>query len=319
MPLIDRLRLAKDLLTAGRAQLHAGADDATAIQGIVHVDLAFDIAARAALDHVGRAPQPRSARRPTDFGDVLAAFPELGAHATPISQVHQTRNSAQHGGTPPSAGIRQQLRDDATVGVEIAFRLAGHDYWAFSSVPQIRSRYLRELLEGAQGMASLRPDDAAAVTMIAFERLRGWAEEVLGDFAIPDQMWIHSGHRAEDAFGMMSCADKRHEFVHAMLRLSATTVLKMSAASWVRLFTICRGHHVRVGDEALVFEHDATAAPVTQAQIAWAIETVARATLALELEWPDLVLGDEPKRRAEDPRLPYAAVTIISRGLPPRV
>jgi hypothetical protein len=168
MPLIDRLRLAKDLLTSGCAQLHAGADDATAIQGIVHVDLAFDVAARAALDHVGRTPQPRAGRRQTDFGDVLLAFTELGAHATPINQVHQTRNLAQHGGAPPPSSSRQQLRDDATTGVEIAFRLAGFDYWTFSSVPQIRSGHLRDLLESAQACAAARPDDAAAITMIAF-------------------------------------------------------------------------------------------------------------------------------------------------------
>jgi hypothetical protein len=284
MALIDRLRLSKDLATAGLPGLDPKAADAAALQGVVQVDLAFDIAARAALDHLGR-PIPL-----TTFPELLAALPELGAHLPAMEDLHRVRNNAQHGGLVPAAAIRQQLASDAAKGLEIAFAMAGSDFHRFSSVPQIQSSHFRDLLAEAHAMAASTPPDAIALVMVVFRRLRGWAEHVVGDAAIPDSMWLHVHERWNDVYGMVVCADKQDKFVDALLRIAATTVLKISVPTWLRLGALGEGRSVRWESGARVFEHAAEAIPVDESQALWAIEAVARATVSLEAEWPEHVL-----------------------------
>jgi hypothetical protein len=139
---------------------------------------------------------------------------------------------------------------------------------------------------------------------------------MIGNAAIPEQMWIHQGQRWDDAYGMASCADKNNEVVDALLRVSAAAVLKMSVPAWIRINLMGAGHLVRWRNGARVFEHQDGAADIDPADLEWAIETVARAALALEQDWPDLVLQPADDADEPDARLRYLPVRLIARGLP---
>src|SRR3569833_1133700 len=207
-----------------------------------------------------------------------------------MHDLHRVRNSAQHGGLVPAAAIRQQLARDAARGLEITFAMAGSDFQRFSSVPQIQSSHFRDLLAAAHTIAASASADAIALVMVVFRRLRGWAEHVVGDAAIPDSMWLHVHERWNDVYGMVRCADKQDEFVAALLRIAATTVLKISVPTWLRLGALGEGRRVRWLSGARVFEHATDAIPVDEAQALWAIEAVARAPVSLEADWPEHIL-----------------------------
>jgi hypothetical protein len=284
MSLIDRLRLSKDLALEGVAALDLHASDTAAIRGIVLLDLAFDIAARAALDHLGRSAAS------SNFPALLDALPELAGDRAALDLLHRFRNSAQHGGIAPPPITRSGLVRDGTRGLELVFSLASSDFQRFSSVDQITSVHLREPLEAALARARTAPGDAVALVTLAFARLRGWAEQLLGDAAIPDEMWVQQTDRWNDVRSMVNCADNRNEFVDALLRVAATTVLKMTVPTWIRLRLLGHGHAARWEADEWRFQHDEDASAVDFSQATWAIEAVARAALALEVDWPEYML-----------------------------
>lgn len=285
MALIDRLRLAKDLALQGTAGLDPDANDAKAIEGIVLLDLAFDISARAALDLLVRRPSNDK------YPALLAAMPELRDHASAMRSFHDVRNRAQHGGIAPPCSSRLALRRDGLQGLSIAFALAGHDFERFSSVSQIHSDYLRAPLEHALAKVGDASADAMALVMLAFSRSRGWAEHVIGDTLIPNEMWVHASPRWSDVRAMAVCADNRQEYVDAMLRIAGSQVLRLSIPAWLRLQWLGNGHIARLSRESgWSFMHKPDAQEVTVEEVNWAIETVARAILSLEQEWPDLTL-----------------------------
>lgn len=285
MPLIDRLRLAKDLALQGIAGLTPATSDADAIRGLVLVDLAFDVAARAALDETGRSPASDR------FPDLLIALHEIGPHAQATRDLHQIRNRAQHGGIAPPATTRDQLRRDGEDALRIAFSVAGQDFDRFSSVPQITSDYLRPPLERALQVASTQPDQAIALVGRAFERVRGWAEQIVGMATIPNEMWVNASARWSDTRLMVSCADNRDEFIDALLRTVSAAAVKMSVPDWIRLRDLAHGHDAKLDEnDEWRFEHAAEASAVDTDEASWAIERVARATLELERDWPEYVL-----------------------------
>jgi hypothetical protein len=277
------------------AGLSIDAPDARAIQGVVLADLAFDVAARAALDERGRTPNDDK------FPALLAALPELGAHTGAMRDLHVVRNRAQHGGIAPPAAVRQQLRLDAESGLGIVFELAGADYKRFSSVPQIRSAHFSDDLAEALALAPTAPADAMALVMRAFRRLRGWAEQIIGAATIPDLMWVHYSERWNDARWMAKCADNRDEFVDGMLRIAAATVLHITVPDWIRLNLKGSGHEIRYEERRRQFVHEPNEDnDVTIDDVAWAVEVVARAVLALELEWPHFRLVPVPPPEAAE-------------------
>jgi hypothetical protein len=153
--------------------------------------------------------------------------------------------------------------------------------------------------------------------MVAFERLKGWAEQLVGEATIPNEMGLHHGQRWNDVFGMAACEDNRNELVDGVLRVSATTVLKMPVPAWIRISALGEGHRVRWSDGLRRFEHDDAAEPIDEMQVTWVIETVARAALALEVDWPELILvvSDDPQPELS-PQLRFGPVRIIDRGNP---
>ena len=262
-------------------------DDANAIQGIVLLDQAFELAMRVASDVTKRFPEKRY------FEYWLRLFPELQDKYNDLIDAHEIRNKAQHVGIVPQSQIRAQIRNDLTHGLRILFRLCGADFDTFSSVPQIRSDILRKSLEAALRLSKIDTVASLSEVFTAFKRLHGWAAEIIGTTTIPEEMWMFDTPLWQDVQWEYTLADKKNEIVRISLSVVAGHVLGINFAALLRLRRLfAKGGSVERRRESgrSSNSYEEKTAPKTD-DVIWAIEIVARAVIYLEEEWPDEVLG----------------------------
>lgn len=278
-----RLCVARDLAVLGHAFLEDGRTALDHIRGIIHVDQAIEIAAFAACDIAARP------RESDTFKDAIEALPELRLLSETLKLMRKCRNTAQHRGEPPGDAARLVARTDARQALIQIFFVAGADFETFSSVQQIETKYFRDPLEEALTRCEGEPENAAALVGRVLHRVRGWAKGTIGNAMIPGEMWVYGHAPHEDLNVMVDCADKRDEFVDAMLSIAAGLSLGMAAPALIRLQRVVQGHRATFEHDgtAPVFAHEDGAERPTPSEAAWAIETLARSIIKLEDEWPD--------------------------------
>lgn len=267
----------------GSSGLVPTADTARAIEGIVLLDLSIDIAGRSTLVHLGRTAA-------NNFPAMLNAIPELGVLAADLETMHRVRNLAQHQGVAPPPASRSDLLRTGTDGLTCLFQLCGQSFELFSSIPQLTSEYFKKPLAQALTQTDTRPANAVALAMMVLGRLRGWAEHVAGDAIVPDAMRLQVRPRWSDSPLMVACADGREESVDALLKLMGATVLRIDVPAWIRLQIIGAGHHARETETGWQYDSEPESEMPTLQEARWVIETVARAALSLEHDWPEFVL-----------------------------
>lgn len=285
--LFHRLALARDLGTRGAALLRGTPNPFDATQGLVLLDLSIEVAAKAAVTELGRQTKRDG------FKDLLDAIPELQARRADILAMHELRNAAQHRGTPPKPDECAFARAIGLSTLRGLFQQVKADFDTLSSVPQLESPHFREPLALALDAAMDRPADAAALANCAMRRLRGWISHFTGDALVPHEMWVFGNGLWEDFSFSAACADKRDEFLRAMLTLAAGTAMGIEPPVLLRFSGLAQGHRAR-GDSGepggFRYEHDEGSAAPTPEDVRWMVEVVARCALRFEGEWPDLVL-----------------------------
>ncbi|MBI3183140.1 MAG: hypothetical protein HYZ28_13465 [Myxococcales bacterium] len=297
-----RLRLAKDLGVHGEALCDEMRPDAEAVQGMVLLAMALEIAISVALD------AKRLHRSGRYFRNLIGDLPELASLMAQLEDFGEIRNNAQHRGIPPPPEIRSGRRLVAMEALRITFGAAGSNYDRLSSVEQVRTGIFRDALERAVSIAGSRPADAAALASLALRRIRGWAAQMTGEAVLPKEMWVFGTPLWEDLRMSVACLDNRQEFIEAMLMIAGGQALGLSMASQLRLEILGRGHSVSNQLEGPEFLHAGDAHPVAVEEAEWMIEAVARVAVKLEDEWPGFLIEDGEAKKEVDandsPRAP---------------
>lgn len=290
--LFRRLRLVVDLATKGRHLLDPLRIDADGVQGLVLMDQAFELAMRAAADATQRIPAKKY------FEDWLNLFPELQKKKIDLLAAHESRNGAQHAGVVPPRESWAPLRDDYLWAYEILLQLCGSGFDNFSSVPQVRSKLIREPLEAA--IASVPNDVTVALSHVftAFQVLHGWAADIIGQTTVPDKMWMFGSPLWQDVQWEYDLADNKPEVVRISLSVVAGHVLGINFAALLRLRRLfAKGGSIeRRRDQGKSTEPWEKAVAPPPEDVTWAIETVARSAVQLEEEWPNEVLFADDKQ-----------------------
>ena len=94
-------------------------------------------------------------------------------------------------------------------------------------------------------------------------------------------------------------------------RRLAPDAIALVAVAWIRLRLLGHGHEMRWEAGTWSYQHSEDADGIDEAQATWAIEAVARAALALELDWPEYVLV---RAAPEMPAGPPGADAVPDRG-----
>jgi hypothetical protein len=284
MSLFPRLRLVKDLAIDGERLLDRARHDADAVRGMSVLDMALEISFRIALDATSRTTTNDK------FNTMLDALTELAPLAAGLKDFHRVRNNAHHTGTAPPAASRGSLCRDAVAGLRETFQIAGSDFERFSSVPQVQAEYFRSPLELALGKVANAPNEAVALAGRVFYRVQGWASQITGDAMIPGEMWVFETPLWNDAHIRPACGDGRDDFIHALVSIAGAQAMGIPVSAFVRLRKLMHGHFAEFLEAGLKFTHEDDATDVTQADVEWLIELVARSIIKLEEEWPDFVL-----------------------------
>jgi len=273
----NRLRLIVDLANKGEPLLQPQRNDSDAIHGLVLLDQAFELCMGVATDHLKR---DRGRGR---FHDLLAKLPEIDAQARSLEFAHCLRNQAQHQGIPPPQQSRASLNRDIVNGLRKVFALVGSDFDRFSSVPQVKTQYFRELLEAALKTAESDLGEALLNVQRVFYRVNGWVKHVIGNATVPEEMWVYETPLWEETRFERVSSETNTDVMNIALSVASGAALGMNYANLVRLQTICADQEVAATD------------------ITWAVEAIARSVIYLENEWPDFLLvykqaGDEKSR-----------------------
>jgi hypothetical protein len=286
--LFGRLTLIRDLATRGFALLAGNPNPFDGTQGLVLLDLSIETCLKTAVVELGRSTERDS------FKGLLDALGSEGQHhRQDIIALHDLRNAAQHRGVPPRANECAWARRIGADALRALFPHAGADFDTLSSVHQIESPHLREPLATALALCDAKPADAAALAACAMERLRGWVAQFTGEALIPDDMWVFQTPLWNDTSISVACADKRDEFLHAMLTVAAGAAMGIEAPALLRFSRLAHGHHARRDNTELTrfsVTHTESAVAPSAGDAAWMIELVSRTAVRFEGEWPDLVL-----------------------------
>mgnify|MGYP001614909393 FL=1 len=277
----NRLRLVVDIAEHGTRLLDSSADNSDAIQGLVLLDLAVEQALGVAADF------SRRERTSDNFRALARLFPEISPEH--IIQIHEVRNRAQHQGIPPDPQSRNETRHALLDALRRLFAVCDADFDLFSTVPEVKSPWLAGPLRQALAVVADDANAAAAHANVAYERLFGLAQEVVGWAAIPEEMWVFGNvPRWRDLKYEADCGDGRNESTRIGVAVGAAQVLGISPAAHVRLRQLVHQAATETTTDYGSPDEDKPK-PVAAEQARWAIEIVARAAVHIEREWPEAV------------------------------